>query len=133
MEGRDHSQHLEGAVQEPQGVVVPEPVLVSIAAALATKAVSGLYQLVKARFAEDPVATAALTAAEGASEDSAEVAELGTALEHAQRKDPEFAERLRAEWEKTTVTQTGRVVNQISGTVHGKVLQAGDIQGGVSF
>ncbi|PRY35417.1 hypothetical protein, partial [Umezawaea tangerina] len=54
-------------------------------------------------------------------------------LERAEQADPEFAKRLRSEWEKTTVTQTGHVTNQISGTVHGKVLQAGDIQGGVTF
>ena len=109
---------------------MPEPVLLSIAAAVATKAVAGLYQLVKAKFADDPVATAALEAAEEAGEGTPE---LGAALEKAEQRDPEFGRQLRTEWEKTTITQTGHVVNQISGTVHGKVLQAGDIQGGVTF
>ncbi len=113
---------------------MPEPVLLSIATAVVTKAVTGLYELVKAKFSGDPVATAALEAAEGAAADSAAVAELGEALERAEIEDPAFGERLRGEWEKsTTVTQSGHVTNQISGTVHGKVLQAGDIQGGVSF
>ncbi len=109
---------------------MPEPMLVSIAAALASRAAAGLYELVRARFADDPVATAALTAAEGAPADSPQVKALGEALERTVQADPAFGAELRAH---QAVTQTGRVTNQISGTVHGNVLQAGDIQGGVSF
>ncbi|QFZ17101.1 hypothetical protein [Saccharothrix syringae] len=109
---------------------MPEPVLLSIAASLATRAVGGLYELVRRQFADDPVATAALTAAEGAPADSPQVRALGEALERATAADPGFAGRLR---EHDSVTQTGRVTNSISGTVHGHVLQAGDIQGGVTF
>ncbi|MDQ2587415.1 hypothetical protein [Saccharothrix yanglingensis] len=110
---------------------MPEPMLVSIAASLATRAVAGLYDLVRARFAGDPEASAALTAAEGQPEDSPQVRALSEALERTTSADPGFAEALGREY--GSVTQTGRVVNQISGTVHGNVLQAGDIQGGVSF
>lgn len=112
-----------------------EPVLLSIAAALATQAVRGLYQLVKAKFADDPAATAALEAAEGAAEDSPEVRELGATLEQATQDDPEFAERLRGEWERFTSSgnaQTGGVVNQVSGQVD-KLVQARDIHGGITF
>jgi hypothetical protein len=112
---------------------MPEPVLVSIAASLAGRAVAGLYELVRAKFADDPVATAALTAAEGAAPDSAEVRRLGESLERAERHDPDFGAQLRHAWNRTDITQTGRVTNQLSGTVHGNVVQAGDIQGGVSF
>ncbi|MFC6092013.1 hypothetical protein [Saccharothrix lopnurensis] len=116
---------------------MPEPVLLSIAAALATRAVAGLYELVRARFEDDPVAIAALTAAEGAPEDSAEVRVLGDVLERTAANDPGFAEALRREHAQAAregrVNQAGRVTNHISGTVHGNVLQAGDIQGGVSF
>jgi hypothetical protein len=115
---------------------VPEPVLVSIAAALAGRAVISLYQLVKDKFAGDETATAALEAAEGAAEDSPQVAELEQALERAESTDPEFGERLREEWARVAVQQhaeTGGVVNQVTGNVSGKVLQARDIQGGVSF
>jgi hypothetical protein len=94
-------------------VDVQQPVLLPIATAVATKAVAGLRQLVRSKFADDPAATAA--------------------LEQAERTDPEFGGRLRTEREKTTITQTGHVVNQFSGTVHGKVLQADDIHGGVTF
>ncbi|GAB3005174.1 hypothetical protein [Saccharothrix stipae] len=109
---------------------MPEPMLVSIAASLATRAVAGLYELVRAKFADDPAATAALTAAEGAAEDSPQVRDLSEALERTVEADPGFGSELRAHH---AVTQSGRVSNQISGTVHGNVLQAGDIQGGVSF
>ncbi|MEU4443954.1 hypothetical protein AB0K14_10960 [Actinosynnema sp. NPDC050801] len=109
---------------------MPEPMLVSIAASLATRAVAGLYELVRAKFADDPAATLALTAAEGAAEDSPQVRELSEALERTVEADPGFGAELRAHH---AVTQSGRVSNQISGTVHGNVLQAGDIQGGVSF
>jgi hypothetical protein len=119
-----------------EGDAVPEPVLVSIAAALAGRAVKGLYELVRAHFADDPDATAALDAAEGAAEDSPEVRELGERLERAEAADPEFGERLRAEWAATGVNQraeSGGVTNLISGSVSGKVVQARDITGNVSF
>jgi hypothetical protein len=109
---------------------MPEPMLVSIAASLASRAVAGLYELVRAKFADDPVATAALTAAEGATEGSEQVRELSEALERTVEADPGFGAELRAHH---AVTQTGRVTNQISGTVHGNVVQAGDIQGGIRF
>jgi hypothetical protein len=109
---------------------MPEPVLVSIAAALASRTVAGLYELVRSKFADDPVATAALTAAEGASEDSPEVRALGAALERTAEADPGFGAKLR---EHHVVTQTGRVTNQVSGTVTGSVVQAGDISGGITF
>ncbi|RKT52934.1 hypothetical protein [Saccharothrix australiensis] len=110
-----------------------EPVLVSIAASLAARAVAGVYELVRARFAGDPPALAALTAAEGAAPDSPQVRALGEALGRAEAADPAFGGELRRAYEQAGVAQTGRVTNHISGTVHGHVLQAGDIQGGVSF
>ena len=109
---------------------MPEPMLVSIAASLASRAVAGLYALVRAKFADDPAATAALTAAEGAAEDSPQVKELSEALERTVRADPAFGAELRAHH---AVTQTGRVNNQISGTVHGTVVQAGDVTGGITI
>ncbi|SFQ43902.1 hypothetical protein SAMN05421810_107179 [Amycolatopsis arida] len=115
---------------------MPEPVLVSIAAALAGRAVGKLYQLVREKFAGDPDATAALEAAEGAAADSSEVRELSTKLDRAATTDPEFAARLRAEWERVKVEQhaaEGGVTNQVSGQVSGPVVQARDIQGGIRF
>lgn len=109
---------------------MPEPVLVSIAAALASRTVAGLYELVRAKFADDPAATAALTAAEGAPEDSPQVKALSEVLERTVEADPAFGAELR---EHHVVTQTGRVTNQFSGTAHGMVVQAHDIQGGITF
>lgn len=114
-----------------------EPVLISIAAALAGRAVVGLYQFVKDRFADDPDATAALEAAENlteAAEDSEEVQELGRQLERVENSDPEFGKRLRAEWAAVQLhAETGGVTNQVTGTVHGKVVQARDIHGDLNF
>jgi N-acyl-D-aspartate/D-glutamate deacylase len=114
-----------------------EPVLLSIAVAVATKAVKGLYELVKEKFADDPVASEVLETAENAAAegaDSPEVVELSEALEQAELQDPAFREQLRAHWEHTVnVTQEGRVTNQLTGNVSGRVVQAGDIHGGVRF
>ncbi|MEU3625204.1 hypothetical protein [Amycolatopsis coloradensis] len=119
-----------------EGIVVPEPVLVSIAAAVAGRTVAGLYQLIKAKFADDPDASAVLEAAEGAAADSQEVGELAAALEEKQSVDPAFGERLHEEWDRVTVEQSagsGGVANQVSGQVGGNVVQARDIHGGISF
>ncbi|MEU5690309.1 hypothetical protein [Actinosynnema sp. NPDC020468] len=112
---------------------MPEPVLVSIAAALSSRAVAGLYDLVRTRFAGDQEATAALAAVEGARPDSPQVRALGQALADAERDDPGFASALRHEYHRTRVDQHGEVNNSVSGTVHGTVVQARDIQGGISF
>jgi hypothetical protein len=108
---------------------MPEPVLISIAAALASRSIVGLYKLVKAKFAHDPEATAVLEAAEGAGDGSPEVKQLQDRLTAARDTDPVFAEQLRREWERGS----GGVVNTISGTVSGKVVQARDIHGDISF
>jgi hypothetical protein len=115
---------------------VPEPVLVSVAAALAGRLVMGLYDLVKAKFADDPQASAVLVAAEGAAQDSPQVRELAETLEAKQAADPEFAERLHAEWQQSRVGQqaeNGGVTNQVTGNVSGKLLQARDIHGDITF
>jgi hypothetical protein len=115
---------------------MPEPILISISAALAARAVVGLVDLVRKKFAKDPAATAALEAAQAAPEDPEAVQALAEQLDVTEKSDEEFATALRAEWEKASVTQQakgGKVVNQISGNVSGKVLQAGDIHGDISF
>ncbi len=112
---------------------MPEPVLISIAAALAGKAVTSLYDFVKGRFAGRPEAARALEAATGAEPDSAEVRALGDELAKAEAADPGFADELRARWRDVSVRQKGEINNQISGTVTGNVVQARDIEGGISF
>ncbi|MEJ2856632.1 MULTISPECIES: hypothetical protein [unclassified Saccharothrix] len=104
-----------------------EPVLVTIAAALATRSSAGLYALVRARFADDPTATAALVAAEGAAPGSPQVAALAEVLRRAEAEDPAFAARLRREHER------GRVTNRVTGRVTGLVVQAEEITGDITL
>lgn len=111
---------------------VPEPILVSIAAALAAKSATSLYELVKQKFAGRKAAAAALEAAAGADADSPEVVALGEQLAAVEAEDPQFAAELRATWQQVQADRGG-VVNQITGNVTGKVVQARDIEGGVSF
>jgi len=115
---------------------MPEPILISISAALAAKTIVGLVDLVRRKFAKDPAATAALEAAQAAPEDPEAVQALAEHLDATEKSDADFATALRSEWEKASVTQQakgGKVVNQISGSVSGKVVQAGDIHGDISF
>jgi hypothetical protein len=113
-------------------VPVPEPILVSIAAALAAKSATSLYELVKRRFAGRQEAEAALEAADGARPDSPEVVALADRLAEEETQDPAFGVELRQVWQQTSASGDG-VVNQITGNVSGKVVQARDIEGGISF
>ena len=115
---------------------MPDPILVSIAAALAGKGVTGLYDLVKKKFAGSSQATRTLDDAEGSPPDSPEVHVLSEELARAESSDPQFAADLRAIWGRVSTQQradNSGVVNGITGTVSGNVLQARDIEGGVSF
>lgn len=111
---------------------MPEPILVSIAAALAAKSATSLYEMVKRKFASRKDDEAALVAADGATPESAEVATLAAHLAAAEKDDPAFSAELRNTWQQVNVGEGG-VVNQITGNVSGKVVQARDIEGGVSF
>lgn len=114
---------------------MPEPVLVSIAAALAGKSIASLYDFVKYKLTGRTQALMALEAAAGASPESAEVFALSRELERVERDDPQFAVELRAAWANITTAQhadRGAVSNQVIGN-GGKVVQARDIEGGVSF
>ncbi|MGH3909081.1 MAG: hypothetical protein ACRDTE_33625 [Pseudonocardiaceae bacterium] len=115
---------------------MPEPVLVSIAAALAGKSASTLYEVVRRKFARSPEATTVLEEALGSAPYSPQVQALSAELDRAERADPEFASDLRAVWGQVSVQQradSDGVANQVSGTVSGNVIQARDIDGGVSF
>ncbi len=111
---------------------MPEPILVSIAAALAAKSATSLYELVKRRFAGRADAGAVLEAADGAQPESPEVAALATRLAAEETEDPAFGVELRQVWQQVNASGDG-VVNQITGNVSGKVVQARDIEGGISF
>jgi hypothetical protein len=115
---------------------VPEPILMSIATTLATKTATSLYELVKTKFANRKQALATLEAAKGAAPGSPQLEALAAELHDAGQSDPGFAKALQAGWDETQVNQHATedaVANQISGTVSGHVVQARDIQGGVSF
>lgn len=111
-----------------------EPILVSIAAAIAAKSATGIYDLVKRRFGREPKALQALDAAESAPEDQAAITMLAEQLQLTEANDPAFASALRTEWEKLPPAQrAGAVVNHITGPVTGKVVQAGEIHGNITF
>lgn len=93
---------------------------------------TSLYELVKRKFADRKEAAAALEVASGAAPDSPEVAALVAHLAAAEKEDPTFGLELRHTWQQVGADRGG-VVNQITGNVSGKVVQARDIEGGVSF
>lgn len=107
-----------------------EPILLSIATALATKAGTGLYDLVKKKFSKDPAATKALEAAEAAPQEAEPITALAERLELAERSDPEFARDLRSGW--ALHAETGGVLNNNTGTVNGLLIQARNINGSIT-
>lgn len=111
--------------------MVPEPILISIASALATKAATGLYDLVKKKFSKDPSALKALEAAEADPRNAEPIEALAERLAVAEVSDPVFGEALRTGWAQHA--ESGGVVNQISGTVLGNVVQTRDIHGNITF
>jgi hypothetical protein len=111
---------------------VPDPILVSIAAALAAKSAGSLFDLVKQRFTGRKEAEAALDTADGAPSGSAAVAQLATHLAAEESKDPAFGAELRQTWGQVNASRGG-VVNQVTGNVSGKVVQARDIDGDINF
>lgn len=108
-----------------------EPILTAIATALAGKAATGLYELVKNRFAEHRKARDALEAATESPDDPATVAALADQLAKAERDDPDFRDALRTGWAK--LASGDGVVNQVHGNVIGKLVQARDVHGNISL
>jgi hypothetical protein len=115
---------------------VPEAVLVEIAAVLAGKAAESLYDFVKDKFKGRKKALAVLEAADGTAPESSQVLALADELETAGDYDPAFAEQLLALWaafQSGAAADAGPVVNSVSGTVHGSVIQARDIHGNITL
>ncbi|HUR09669.1 MAG TPA: hypothetical protein VM347_44525 [Nonomuraea sp.] len=115
---------------------MPEPILMSIATTLATKAATALVDVVKNKFSGDKKATAALESAQATPTDAPRVKALAERLEEAVQADPAFARALNAEWSHVELhdhKSATTVTNTVSGRVTGKVLQAGDIHGNVTF
>lgn len=126
-----------------------DEIMVAVAAALAGKAAEAavqgarggwgaLVRLVRQRFSGDLAAAAALQAAGGRPSDQAAVRELARMLERAAAADAGFAARLRSLWpeasaELASQAGAGDVVNTVTGTVGGHLIQAGDlhVEGGL--
>src|SRR2546421_2614774 len=125
-----------------------DPVTTAIAVAVVTKAVDGLSdagkaafaalgRLVRRKLADGEESHAALVRAEAHPADQAGRNGLAEMIGGAAQHDPVFAEELRRLWqrvqeERISVTNAP-VFNSVSGDVQGGVVQARDIQGGVSF
>jgi hypothetical protein len=108
---------------------MPEPILVSIAAALAGKAATGLYDLAKRKFSGHKEATAELEAAVAQPDDPQRIEILAERLAASEHADPEFGTALRAEWANHS---SGNVHNQVQGSV-AKLVQARDIHGNITL
>ena len=124
-----------------------EPILAAMALTLATKAAEGiaelgrsaftaLAQLVRRRFDGHPAATVALIEAETSPDDKERIRSLQTQLERAVAADPEFGAQLALLWSELVphlnATSDG-VVNYVTGSVEGNVVQARDIRGNIMF
>jgi hypothetical protein len=124
-----------------------DPVLIAVATALAGKAAGAiasggaaalrsLLDLVKAKFAGRPDAEQALQAAHDEPQRTENVDRLAAALEEVAAADPEFGEQLRSLWDRASAelhADHGGVINEVSGTVGGNVVQARDVAGSISF
>jgi len=124
-----------------------DPMMIAIAAAVAGKvtesltagakaALGGLVKLIRQRFGTDDAAQAALADAERTPGDDKRIAALAAQLERLTREDHRFAEQLQRLWPQTGArlqAQHGGVVNEVSGTVTGNVIQAHQIEGGIKF
>jgi hypothetical protein len=118
-----------------------DPIMVAIATAIAGKLAEGISDAGRAAFASltravrgrlrgDPADAAALEAAEARPDDAALVERLATALDEACARDRAFRDELTLLW---TAARDGAVTNTIGGAVHGPVVQARDVHGGIRF
>ncbi|WP_432825702.1 hypothetical protein [Dactylosporangium sp. CA-092794] len=127
--------------------MIDQQVLTAIAVTLATKAAEGLAaggraafqalaRLVRSRFEGLASAQAALGDAEADPAGASRIEALREALAQAIADDPTFEAELRNLWQDLSPhinASDGAVINSISGTVDGNVVQARDVQGGISF
>lgn len=107
---------------------MPEPILMTIATTLVTKAAGTLFDLVKEKLANRGKAdSAVLDSAIKPGSGQSEIRRLAELLETAERDDQDFARRLRTEWARLTLVQqagSGSVASQIAGNVTGPVTTA---------
>lgn len=125
-----------------------DPIMVAVATAVATKTAEGLTEagraafgklvrLVRSRLAAEPDGARALESADRDPGGEREVERLAAALSAVAERDPAFAAEVARLWSQArdgVVAAThGGIVNQMSGTVGGAVVQARDVSGGITF
>ncbi len=129
--------------------MTPDPVISSVAAAIAGRAAdaavqggkqacAALLRLVRERFGHGTKASAALEAAQDNPEDPDAVALVASALERLAANDAAFAAQLRELWAKASLELSateGSVANVATGSVGGHLMQARDVhvEGGLHF
>ena len=128
---------------------MPDAVISSVAAAVADRvagmalqggkeACAALVRLIRERFGRDKAAAAALEAACASPQDEAAIAHLALELERLILVDAHFATRVRELWPRVAAELSagdGGVVNSVTGSVGGHLMQAGDVRvkGGLHF
>jgi hypothetical protein len=128
---------------------VTDPIMLSVASALAGKAAEAavdggknawcaLVRMVRARFSGDAQAVATLELAQARPDDAARVQDLASVLSRIAVADIEFGARVHTLWPSASAelsAQDGGVVNSMTGTVAGHLIQARDlrIEGGLHF
>ncbi|RSM56773.1 hypothetical protein DMB66_32985 [Actinoplanes sp. ATCC 53533] len=126
-----------------------EDILGAVALALATGAANGLTEAGRAAFAaltglvrrrfqgrESAQAVLAEVETEAKTADYTRVQALRDELARTVADDPAFDEQLRRHWADLRphlTVDTGGVVNNLSSSVGGNVVQARDVHGGISF
>jgi hypothetical protein len=129
--------------------VTPDPVIASIAAAVAAKvaeaalhggkeASAALVRTIRERFGRDKDAKIALETAQRIPEDEAAIAVLARELERVAAEDAAFAARIGELWPEVSAELSAGdsgVVNSVTGSVGGHLMQARDVQveGGLRF
>ena len=122
-----------------------DPIATSIATAVATGAtaaltdatralITKLANLIRERLRKKPSDQDTLEAATRNPEDSDAVRRLAALLEQHMREDPHLAQHLHALWRDIAAAGGhDQVTNTITGQVHGSVIQARDVYGGISI
>jgi len=96
----------------------------------ARTAVAALVRLVRARLGKNHADVVVLNTALSKPDDQAAIAQLAAVLERVASADPDFGSHLRALWpqaEAELAVRDGGVVNTSTGTVHGHLIQARDL------
>ncbi|MFC4144822.1 hypothetical protein ACFO0M_00995 [Micromonospora mangrovi] len=96
-------------------------------------AVASLIEFLRTRFQHEPATRAVIEGALRQPSPEA-VGRLAELLDRESRRDAAFGAELRARWSRADATiaeVAGGVANSVSGDVHGSVVQARDVHGGI--